>query len=142
MKKLQFIFVALLLLSSSCATTRKVSQGDTLNLGATTWQVMELNGKSIEPSEGNFMLVLNIDNTLSGKGACNVIMGSYSQNNSGELSISKLASTRSMCPDMATEVEYIQALESASFFTVEDGDLVLLTGGKTTMRLKSVIADN
>lgn len=137
MKRTHLILLALLLFVSSCATARRVSAAATFNLEGSAWQVAQLNGRDITPHEDRFTLSFLPDNRISGRGTCNVMMGSYAQAGSGQLTISSLASTRSACPDMALEAEYMRALESITAYQIIDGSLLLLAGEQVAAKFES-----
>lgn len=126
-----------MLFVSSCATARRVSTAATFNLEGSAWQVSQLNGRDIAAHEDRFTLSFLPDNRISGRGTCNVMMGSYTQAGSGQLTISSLASTRSACPDMDVEAEYMRALESITAYQIIDGKLQLLAGEQVVVKLDS-----
>ncbi|MFI3265268.1 MAG: META domain-containing protein [Rikenellaceae bacterium] len=138
MKHLFFISLALLAFVISCGTVKVSSQSGEFNLEATSWQVEQLNGNIIEPVEANFTLLFSEDGTLNARGACNIIFGDYIQKSGGVLSLSPKGMTRTACPDMDVEAQYIKALESVVSFDVVDGVLHLMDSqGDTVVTLKS-----
>jgi heat shock protein HslJ len=74
----------------------------------------------------------------SGFGGCNTFGGGYEVDGES-ISIGPLAATLMACeePKMAAEAAYMPALEAADAWAVEDGELVLSSGGDETLRFST-----
>ena len=75
------------------------------------------------------------DGRASGFGGCNTFTGGYELDGES-ITIGPLAGTLMACeePKMDAEAAYLPALEAADAWAVEDGELVLSTGGEETVR--------
>lgn len=89
------------------------------------------------PADSTPTLTLEGGNA-SGFGGCNTFRGSY-ELDGDSISIGPLAATLMACeePKMAAEGAYLPALEAADAWAVEDGELVLSTGGEETLRFSA-----
>ena len=78
------------------------------------------------------------EGNASGFGGCNNFMGGY-ELDGDSISIGPLAGTLMACeePKMAAETAYLPALEAADSWAVEDGELILSSGGEETLRFST-----
>lgn len=77
------------------------------------WNVVELNGKKVNPAETHQFLVLDTDRkSLSGNAGCNRMMGKieYSESQKNIIKFPNIATTRMACPDMSGEQTLLEAL--------------------------------
>ncbi len=126
MTKLQLLYLALIAaIITSCASMKRKSKENFVELTSTSWQVEELNGRAITPQENNFTLLFGTDGALNGRGACNIMFGQYEQGKDGKLTLSPQGLTRTACPDMGVEDEYIKMLGEVTSYSVIDGKLHL-----------------
>lgn len=125
------IVAAAAALAASCCNCRSYQKKTRRPLVGTEWQLIQLNGKSVKPEEGKFMLTfLGEGNRIAGIGACNRLMGSYETTEKGALKIGPLASTMMACPGMEQEDTYTKALESATHYDMDGPMLLLLSDGE------------
>lgn len=71
-----------------------------------TWDVVEMDGKAVDPAVAHQFLVLNTsERTLSGSAGCNRIMGKIEYNDAQKqiIKFPGVATTRMACPDMTGE---------------------------------------
>lgn len=113
MKKYLYLCCVLLGIGlfSGCKTTAKVTA--TLNDLNGEWNIVELNGKHLNPEETKQMLGIETSMMrLFGNAGCNRMMGKveYSPANKGIIHFMNVASTRMACPDMSGEQELMKAL--------------------------------
>ena len=70
-----------------------------------SWNIVELNGKVLNPAETNQVIEFDVArHSLSGRAGCNRMMGP------------QVATTRMACPDMSGERELLQALDKVVRF--------------------------
>ncbi len=141
MKRIQILLVALFAMTISCGTLQKITQNYSFPLETTSWQVTSLNGKPIHltDEEERYTLNFNVDDALNARGECNIIFGSYIQSRSEQLEITPKGSTRSACPDMDVEAEFMETLTQVASFVVEsdEEELHLLNEqGEVVMKLQ------
>lgn len=89
------------------------------------WQVAELNGKKLDPSESKQLLVIDYArNHLSGNAGCNRMNGNieYTEGRKNIIKFPQVATTRMACPDMQGEQEFLEALNNVVRFEAE-GDV-------------------
>ncbi len=140
MKRIQILFVALLALTMSCGTLQKITTNYSFPLETTSWQVTSLNGKRMQlTDEERYTLNFNLDDALNARGECNIIFGSYIQSRNEQLEITPKGSTRTACPDMDVEAEFMETLTQVASFVVGDDEqeLQLLNEqGEVVMKLQ------
>lgn len=86
------------------------------------WNIVELNGKAMNPAETNQSIEFDVARqTLSGKAGCNRMMGKieYSDSRKHIIKFPQVATTRMACPDMSGERELLQVLDKVVRFEAE-----------------------
>ncbi|MFI3324273.1 MAG: META domain-containing protein [Rikenellaceae bacterium] len=134
----QIAILLLLLIMGGCAATKSSVQHESMDLALTSWRLEVLNGRDVAvvaDSEA-YTLIFRADMALGGRGSCNLLMGNYAIGKGGSLELSPLGLTRSMCPDMATESEYVAMLDSVTGFKIADDILTLIAGESEVARFK------
>jgi len=99
-------------------------------LTASTWQLSEMNGKSIDAtgySRGLPEVSFTTDNKVSGNSGCNGFSGSYNLNDTGGMNISRVMATKMYC-DGVNEGDFFAALEKVTMSKAEKDKLTLFTG--------------
>lgn len=133
MKIITKILAALLLaaLVVGCCPCRSYQKKNRRPLAGTEWQLIQLGGKSVQPKEGVFTILFTAeDNRMSGVGACNRIMGTYTTDEQRSLKIGPLAGTRMACPGMDEEQAFTTALEAATHYDMDGPMLLILNNGE------------
>ena len=120
------------LLLTGCCRCRSIQKQTRRPLTGTEWKLVQMMGQKVETAEGadadSFTLLFSPSGELSGKGACNRLMGSYRTDKSRSLKIGPLASTRMMCYD-EREGEYFRMLEGVTHYDMDGPMLMLLSDG-------------
>ncbi|MEG1622743.1 MAG: META domain-containing protein [Alistipes sp.] len=129
---LTFVWIA-----GGCCKCRTYQQRTQKPLMGTAWQLVQLKGQTITPSEETYTLLFGEDGRLSGKGACNRIMAAYQVGEKCALTISSAATTRMACPGMEQEAAFIQALEGITHYEMDGPMLMLLAHGELYAVLQS-----
>jgi heat shock protein HslJ len=98
--------------------------GPTWTLDEATRGAMAENADQID---ADVTLTFADDGTVSGSSACNTYSGSYEAGDDGSISLGPLASTQMACDEaaMALEANYLQTLDQASSFAIDEGRLIL-----------------
>lgn len=124
MKMKKYIYLCLAVLSigilASCKS-KKAVEATFSDLNG-SWNIVELNGKTLNPSESNqFIEFDTARHTLSGRAGCNRMMGQveYSDTRKNIIKFPQVATTRMACPDMSGEQELLQTLDKIVRFEVE-----------------------
>lgn len=141
MKKRNFLSLLLLFAAVSCGTSSSSTKGQSFDLETTKWQTQELNGRAIESKDSSYTIEFASDGRIAAKGSCNVIVGNYKQDLSGKvdkLTLTPMGLTRSACPDMRVESEFVAALESVTSYDVVDGVLTLYSDEEKVVRLRMI----
>lgn len=120
--------VLLLAVAVGCCNCRAFQKKNRQPLIGTEWQLVQLGGETITPTEETFTLTFGEDSRISGIGACNRIMGGFTTDDKNSLKIGPLATTRMACEGMDKEMEFLQAIESATRYDMDGPMLMLLNG--------------
>lgn len=124
--------IALLLSISSCNGSIPVESH---------WSVESLysNGSQIEiPAGHNPGISFLKDSKIAGETGCNRFFGEF-RTDGAEISFANMGSTRMMCPQMAFENSYMQALDNVASFEFETDKLILKDkDGNTIVVLKKM----
>lgn len=133
MKNLASIVLALLLVAfaAGCCHCRAYQRKTRRPLTGTSWQLIQLGGRSIHPEVGQYVVVFSAEEgRITGRGACNDLTGSFRSDDTRALHIGPLAATRMSCPDLGTEQAFVRALESATHYDMDGPMLLLLSDGE------------
>ena len=83
------------------------------------WSVVELNGKKLDPSESNQLIVIDVArNHLSGNAGMNGNI-EYSEARKNIIKFPQVATTRMACPNLKGEQEFLEALNKVVRFEAE-----------------------
>lgn len=93
------------------------------------WKLVELYGNPVVV-DSTFIKEPHIifkkqDNRIIGSGGCNNITGSYELAADGSISVPQPIATRMACPNMEIENKFLEALQMADNYTVNEDMLVL-----------------
>ncbi|WP_300227096.1 META domain-containing protein [uncultured Bacteroides sp.] len=103
------------------------------------WTISKVDGVEIEVADKIPFLSFNVaDNAVHGNGGCNIINGSFSQEegNASSLKFGQMISTMMAGPGMETEGKVLEAMNKvASFVVNEDGTLSLMDAGNNEVLL-------
>ncbi len=103
------------------------------------WTISKVEGAAVEIADKTPFLSFNVtENTVHGNGGCNIINGSFSQEegNSSSLKFGQMISTMMAGPGMETESKVLAAMNKvASFVMNEDGTLSLMDSGNNEVLL-------
>lgn len=124
------IAVGVLLIGACTNAPRADSAGAGPSLAGTRWTLQTLGNAAIERTAG-ISLRFDTDGTFSGSDGCNRYQGNY-RAAGGSLTIAgNIAATMMACPDPVEDLAraYLEALQRATRFTVEEDRLRLFDGG-------------
>ena len=103
------------------------------------WIISKVDGVVVEVADKTPFLSFNVaDNAVHGNGGCNIINGSFSQEegNASSLKFGQMISTMMAGPGMETEGKVLEAMNKvASFVVNEDGTLSLMDAGNNEVLL-------
>lgn len=103
------------------------------------WTISKVEGAAVEIADKTPFLSFNVtENTVHGNGGCNIINGSFSQEegNPSSLKFGQMISTMMAGPGMETESKVLAAMNKvASFVMNEDGTLSLMDAGNNEVLL-------
>ncbi len=129
------LFLALLM--TSCCPCRSYQKKTRRPLAGTTWQLIQLDGRSVQPREGAFSLHLD-EGRVAGIGACNRLSGTYTTTEKRALVFGPIASTRMACPDIEQEQRFLQVLAATTHYDMDGPMLILLCDGELRAVLQAV----
>lgn len=97
-----------------------------MKLEGTKWELVQLNGKTIQSSpEKELVIEFQTDGRFSAFMGCNGLGGSYEVKEGNRINFSKVISTMMACPNMETENEFKQLVESIDNYTIFKNKLSL-----------------
>ena len=122
MKRCLYLCLAVLSIGifTSCKTKKEMEA--TFSDMDGSWNIIELNGKALEPAETNQLIELDMARRiLSGRAGCNRMMGQVEYNDSHKniIKFPQIATTRMACSNMDAERELLQALDKVVRFEAE-----------------------
>jgi heat shock protein HslJ/uncharacterized lipoprotein NlpE involved in copper resistance len=101
---------------------------ETVALTGTTWDLTELNGKSVVAGGGGktpYLLLFTEGNRLQGFGGCNQFIGSYEVQQGMRIVFHGIAATLKACPEMEVESQLFKALETVDYSALKGRRLSL-----------------
>ncbi len=122
--------VATVALTAGCCNCRSYQKKTRRPLVGTEWQLIQLEGRNVKADPGTFTLRLDDGGNVSGMGACNHLMGSYSTGERRALKIGPLASTKMACPNLGQEQQFLRAIEATTHYDMDGPMLLLLSNGE------------
>ncbi|MCD8041777.1 MAG: META domain-containing protein [Tannerellaceae bacterium] len=102
----------------ACGTAKKIVGMSYSDLNG-EWEVIEMNGKTLDPSVTNQTMVFDTyQNIVSGNAGCNRISGRIEHNavQRHVIKFMQVVSTRMACIDMTLENEYLQTIDKVVRF--------------------------
>lgn len=118
---------ALLFIVAACCPCRKYQRLYGAPLVGTEWQLIQLNGNDINPSEGEGAITLHFDSrkALNGYSGCNRYQAGCEAETDGHLHIGPIATTRMTCPQAAREAEFLEVLRNTVRYELDAKMLIL-----------------
>lgn len=107
---------------------KELSTYDDHALTGKKWKLVEMNGRPVSTSSGEqdyFILLDNAENRMNGFAGCNNFFGNYELEEGLRIKFSKIGSTMMACPDMNTEKELFQILETVDNYAIYKNTLEL-----------------
>lgn len=136
------LFVALAIafaISISCCPCRKGSSSADFNLISTSWQLTQINGRSVKPQQGEYTIMFGEDDRVGGVAKCNNITGSYVYSPElRSLKFEHMGMTRMMCQGEEFEDEYGRMLHEVTHYEVDGDMLILLSNGESVGVLRKL----
>ncbi len=131
------------LLAGSCSATkchcRAYQKKYRRPLTGTMWQLVQLDGRSLQPAEGKYTLTFSADEgRISGTGACNRLSGPFETDKSWALKFGPIVTTRMACPDIEQEQRFLQVLAATTHYDMDGPMLILLCDGELRAVLQAV----
>lgn len=126
MKNLLLLF-CLTLIGVGCNSSKNMAK-----LYDVKWELKTLNEKEVKLTDNNSEIYIQFNEAekrVSGRGGCNRFFGNYEMDGD-KLKFSPLGATRMACPDLQTETEFFQVLETVDSYSLKDGVLAFKSKGK------------
>ncbi|RSK39669.1 META domain-containing protein [Mangrovimonas spongiae] len=105
-------------------TETSQEDSNTIAFTDTKWQLISLNGTDIANSNA-FISFATQDNRVFGNAGCNNFTGTYKLKENTYFELSPLAVTKKMCVDMSIEESFLNALETADNYILNDNKLII-----------------
>ena len=139
--KIKSIIMALLcitLLAGCCSACRQ-RQKNAKPLKGTEWHLVQIDGKSLTLPLNSFNITLGQDGNLSGVGACNRLLGTYTVAENYAINLGQVGTTMMICPENeALEREFTQLLGTITHYDIDGDKLILLSNGVIRAIFKSL----
>lgn len=123
-----FLLAAISITLSSCCDCRK-SRALERPLVATTWQLIQIMGQDVTPTDDHFTLLFHNNGKVSGAGDCNRFTATYTTTKHRDLNIDNLGSTRRLCPNQQAENDYFAMLDGVTHYEMDADKMLLLSNG-------------
>ncbi len=136
LKSLIMILLGAAMLGGCCSACKQRTK-NAKPLEGTTWHLIQIEGRDVAPEAGTFDITLT-DGNLSGIGACNRLMGSYTVEPKLGIRFGAIASTRMMCPNIETESQLAAVLEAATHYDIDYDILMIMQDGTVKAMFKAV----
>jgi heat shock protein HslJ len=105
--------------------------GSDISMTDTYWKLTELLGKPVDTTVKRKEMFLQFDKEggrVTGNGGCNSVSGTYTVEDNGKITMSKMISTRMACSAMQDESAFLQALSKVNTYILNGNKLQLTTG--------------
>ncbi|NJC26776.1 META domain-containing protein [Neolewinella antarctica] len=151
MNRLFLPLLFLMVLVASCNTSKKMAEdspfdpeADRKELVGSTWSIDRIFGKDITAPDGRTKpyLTFTADGKVQGHTGCNPINGNYTLENGLRITFSDMASGMAFCGDVPYEAEFLEILNTADNYTLNNGSLSLNKGRMAPMAILSNTADD
>ncbi len=117
-----------------------------LDLKGTSWQVVEINGstidiKSMTDSTSFTIMFTQQDSStiVNGRGDCNRFFGSYQLDTLQKtITFGQMGMTRALCPNDQVEQQFMTTLHSADHYDIENEVLYFCKGTEKVIKLKKI----
>lgn len=128
MRKLNFMYVGVLMILLTSCAVRKSPSSDVSVLVGKQWQLVELKGKTVPSKVNGKMPFLKLDEQAgrySASGGCNGIGGEYTLQKNNGITFSRGISTMMACADMSIEQGLRTLFDDADNYMVNGNTLML-----------------
>lgn len=125
MKNLLLLF-CLFLMGVGCNSSKNMAK-----LNDVKWELKTLNNKEVKLTDKNSEVYIQFNEAekkVYGRGGCNRFFGNYEMDGD-KLKFSPMGATRMACPDLQTENEFFQILDTVDTYTIKGGSLSLKSKG-------------
>ncbi len=110
------------------------------SLVGTEWQLVQLEGQTVTPEKDTFIIKFGNDGSLTGVGACNRLMATYTTTEAGAMSVSRVGSTMMACPNMEQEYKFVKMLSQVTHYQMDGPMMMLLDNGAVVAVLQALPA--
>lgn len=137
MTKNIYLFLVLISFIFSCKTVRKDSL-TTLSLHE-KWTLTHLNKNTVVVAENMQTITLQIDtasNKFKGFGGCNSYSGTFSSDDTKNISFNKIISTKKYCAPPSMEPLYFSVINKSNSYLLSKNELILYDNMVEVARFK------
>ena len=108
-------------------------------LVGTTWHLVQMEGRDVKLPQESFNLRFAADGSLSGKAACNNLLGRYSTTDKLGLKFLSVGTTMMFCPENGElEHQFSQLLSNITHYDIDFDTLILIQDGTIKALLRAV----
>lgn len=105
-------------------TPKADAKKESITFTDTKWKLVMLKGNSIT-NDNAFITFSTEENRVSGNGSCNNFTGTYTLKEGNRISLSEIAATMKICPDMTTEDQFMEVLKEADNYSLNGNKMTL-----------------
>ncbi|WP_206367254.1 META domain-containing protein [Sphingobacterium sp. SGR-19] len=131
MKKINFVYLGLLVMLLASCAVRKSSNNGVSDLVGKKWQLVELHGKPVAAKVNGKMPFLKLEeksDRYSASGGCNGIGGEYTLEKNNGITFSRGMSTMMACADMSIENGLRTLFDEVDTYAVNENTMRLSKG--------------
>ena len=114
---------------SACKSSNETNGSGSSDITGKYWKLTSIMGKHVgQPSATGKEMYITLNkegNTVMGNGGCNSFQGKYELKEGGGIHFTGLIATLMACPSMEDESSFINAMETADNYTINNNILQL-----------------
>lgn len=116
---------------ASCCNCGKVASRKGGALTGDRWQLVQMEGRAFAAENDAYTLTFAEDKKVTGKGDCNRLTGTFENDGAnGKLTFGPMAATRMMCPDQASENQFLRLLGTIDSYSIDGRIMTLFANGE------------
>ena len=130
MKTRSLLALICAVLLTGCCSQCRLRVKNAKPLVGTTWHLVQMEGRNVQLPQESFNLRFATDGSLSGKAACNNLLGQYSTTEKLGLKFHSVGTTMMFCPENGElEQKFSQLLSNITHYDIDFDTLILIQDG-------------
>ena len=138
MNRKSFLALICAVLMVGCCSQCRLRVKNAKPLVGTTWHLVQMEGRNVQLPQESFNLRFAADGSLSGKAACNNLLGQYSTTEKLGLKFHSVGTTMMFCPENGElEQKFSQLLSNITHYDIDFDTLILIQDGTIKALLRA-----